>query len=286
MSVFSSEIRYKPWLWQVTLLSMILGALLALSLKTQDDIRRKQLGETRPNRVAAAYSELRDTSNEQAQQIASLRKRLQKYQEAAAESADTPNARLLQEDLKKANIQAGLVALTGPGVVVVLRDSKKLPPREKGMSTDTYLEITRPYNIHDDDVMRVVNELRGAGAEAISVNDQRVVASTAIRCVGPTIQVNAVSTAPPVTIRAIGDRQVLSTALEFTGGIADQFNMVATDMFTLEKADMLTVPAFSGVTPLRFANPASESKADAAQRQSERAAKEVTDKPLVPVGDR
>ena len=61
------------------------------------------------------------------------------------------------------------------------------------------------YIIHDEDLLRVLNELCAAGAEAISINDQRIVATTEVRCAGPTVSVNNVRSAPPYVIKAIGN---------------------------------------------------------------------------------
>ena len=61
------------------------------------------------------------------------------------------------------------------------------------------------YIIHDDDLLRVINELRAAGAEAIAINGERIVAMSEIRCAGPTLSVNNNRSAPPYEIKAIGN---------------------------------------------------------------------------------
>ncbi len=71
--------------------------------------------------------------------------------------------------------------------------------------------------IHDEDLLKLVNELKAAGAEAITVNEQRVVASTEIRCAGPTISVNNNRISPPYVIQAIGDPAGLESALKMRG---------------------------------------------------------------------
>lgn len=271
MSVFTSQIKHKPWLWQITLLTSILGALLALSLKTQDRIRGEQLPNMRPDRLAAAYAQMRDEVVEQKKRIADLQTNLNKYQEAA--TAESGNAKLLGADLRKANVLAGLVAVTGPGVVVTLRDSKSVPPRPDDMSPEAYTEFARPYIIHDADIQGVINELRAAGAEAIAVNDQRVVTTTAVRCVGPVVLVNNVQTnGSPVKVQAIGDPDTLVSSLTMANGVQDQYKITDPSMFSMDKAKSLTLPAFAGATPLRYAQPALEGKAEEAQRQSEEAA--------------
>ena len=268
MSVFTSQIRHKPWVTQITILSAILGSLLALSLKTQDRIRGEQMPNMRPNQFASAYSQLRDDVVDQKKTIADLQTRLNKYQQAAA--AESGNAKLLSTDLQKANLMAGLVAVTGPGVIVTLHDSKKAPPKPNDMAAEDYIAMTRNYIIHSEDIQAVINELRAAGAEAIAVNDQRVVATTAIRCVGPVVQVNSIPTnGSPVKIKAIGDPDMLVSAMTMASGVQDQYKVTDPTMFSIDKNTGMTLPAFAGAQPVRFAKPAQDKSAEAAQRQSE-----------------
>ena len=274
MTAFTNPVRHRPWLTQITLLSLTLGALLALSLKTQDRIRSEQLPNMRINQLAGSYAELKNANEDQRKKIADLQERLTKYQKTATNEDE--KAKLLSQDLEKANVLAGQVAVTGPGVVVTLRDSKTAPPKDTGMSQEMYLEIIRPYLIHDQDIQAVINELRAAGAEAIAVNDQRVVATTAIRCVGPSVLVNNVPTnGSPVKIKAIGDPDTMLSSLSMAGGVTDQYKLTDPSMISIDKAKSLNLPAFSGASPLRYAQRASDAKAQEAQRQSEKAAEDA-----------
>lgn len=278
MSVFTSQVRHKPWLWQITLLATVLGALLGLCLKTQDRIRSEQAPNMRVNQIAAAYADMRETVVQQKKEIADLRQNLTKYQKAA--TTESGNATLLSADLQRANTLAGLTAVTGPGVVVTLRDSKSPPPKPADMTQEQYLEISKYYMIHDLDIQLVVNELKAIGAEAIAVNDQRVVATTAIRCVGPVVLVNNVQTnGSPVRISAIGDPETLSSALLMKNGVRDSF-VNDPSMFSIDKIKSVTLPAYSGATPLRFAQPAADAKANEAQKKSEDAARAVKGVPI------
>lgn len=117
----------------------------------------------------------------------------------------------MQEEVKNLAIAAGTENLIGEGIVIVLTDGNKtLDP-----------ELRQDSLVHDSDVLTVVNELKAAGAEAISVNGQRIIASSAIRCVGPVIQVNYQKVAAPFTIKAIGNAQYLESALNIKNGVAD-----------------------------------------------------------------
>lgn len=272
MSVPLSSARYKPWLGQITILSMVMGGLLALSLKTQDRIRNDQMPSMRPNLIANAYAEMRKENLDLRKQVTQQRKQIQKYQDAM--TAEGSQTKVLAEDLRKLNVLAGLTAVTGPGVIVTLRDAKKQPQKPNSMSDEMWQEATTDYLIHDANIRDVVNELKNAGAEAIAINDQRVINTTSIRCVGNNVHVNSVPTAgSPVIIKAIGLADLMQSGLLMRGGIKDHF--VSAEMIMVEKAESLTLPAYSGATPLQYAKPAAEQKGDQAQRQSEEATKSM-----------
>jgi uncharacterized protein YlxW (UPF0749 family) len=113
-----------------------------------------------------------------------------------------------QERLASAqSIDAGEIALTGPGAEVVLDDAVlPLGGPLDGLTIDDYV-------VHQQDVQGVVNALWAGGAEAMSINNQRISALTAIRCVGNTLLLAGRVYSPPYRIRAIGNQVRLRTAL-------------------------------------------------------------------------
>ena len=154
-----------------------------------------------------------------------------------------------QSPLGQAKLLAGLTPVQGPGVIVTLNDSKKPLPRLPAGIT--------PNIIHDTDINQVVNELKAAGAEAISVNDQRLVATSAIRNAGPTIFVNNTPQTPPYVIKAIGNPKSITAALNLKGGIAAAFRSFDPAMFSVQEARALRLPAYDGGgTEPRYARPA------------------------------
>jgi len=169
------------------------------------------------------------------------------------------------KQLGEARFLAGLTPVQGPGVVVTLNDSKrhlsgKLPP---GMAP--------PNIIHDTDVNQVVNELKAAGAEAVAINDQRLVAVSPIRGVGPTIMVNFIPQAPPFVIKAIGSSKAMTTAMNLPGGVAGQIRSYDPAMFSVREAGTLTLPAYSGTGEPRYAKPISAASANDARKKREEA---------------
>lgn len=117
----------------------------------------------------------------------------------------------MKEELKQLSISAGTVNVKGEGIVIILTDgTKALEP-----------DLRQDSLVHDSDLLTLVNELKAAGAEAISVNGQRIISTSAIRCAGPVIQVNYQKVAAPFTIRAIGNAEYLESAINIKNGVAD-----------------------------------------------------------------
>lgn len=102
----------------------------------------------------------------------------------------------LQEELDEANRLLGLTELTGTGIVLTLRDNDTISSKD-GIDMNKTI-------IHDEDLREMVNELKNSGAEAISINGQRIVSTTAITCSGAVITINDVKINSPFEIRAIG----------------------------------------------------------------------------------
>lgn len=179
------------------------------------------------------------------QQLMQVEKEKDSLEEALAEFRNTGYEERTKIEIDKLRYRAGLVAVEGPGVIVTVSDSKQ--PLRTGENQNVYL-------VHDEDMLKIVNELRAAGAEAISLNDQRLIGTSEIRCAGPTITVNGKMFAPPFQIKAIGDAQVLLSALKLRGGVADTLKYWGIEL-QMERQDHLTIPAYSGPVRADFAKP-------------------------------
>ena len=136
-------------------------------------------------------------------------------------------------DLK---FQAGLTGLIGEGVVIKMNDSEKVATN--GENPNTYV-------IHDDDLLRVVNELRAAGAEAIAINGQRLTALSEIRCAGPTLSVNNVRSSAPFEVSAIGDKKTLQNAIKMRGGVAETLSIWGITV-KVDALDEVYIPPYKG----------------------------------------
>ena len=151
----------------------------------------------------------------------------------------------VQRRIDRIAAAAGLTAVRGPGLRAVLTDSE-LDVASTGNLNDLV--------IHEQDLQAVINALWAGGAEAISVNGQRVLATTAIRCVGNTLLLHGSVYSPPYQIDAIGDRVALRAELARDPAVT-RFAAAATQFklgFTVTD-ETLEIPEFEGATALDVA---------------------------------
>lgn len=252
MNVFTAGHRSQPWVWQVTGLCFVLGLLLAGSLQTVKNISRSGAYTGRIGQPMAAAPVQSKIVQDQAREIDLLRKNNTKYENALGDGSK--QLKVLNEDLQKAKILAGLTEVHGPGLQVTLMDSKK-----QTHSLRSSMEAANAL-IHDTDVQAVLNELGQSGAEAIAINGQRIITKTSLRCVGPTILINNVPLVPPYVISAIGDPDTLWGGINLPFGVLENLRRVDPDMVKLEKMKDMVIPAFTGSTDVRFAKPTIEFK--------------------------
>ncbi len=147
-----------------------------------------------------------------------------------------------EEAIKKGNKMIGMTEVTGAGVIVTLSDSKK--------DTNTALNIS-DLLVHDADVLSVINELKNAGAEAISINEQRLVPTSSITCGGNIIEINGEKVGAPFVIKAIGLPEQLA-ALSRPGGYLEILKK-ATVGVDLKKSNNITIPKYTGVITYKYA---------------------------------
>lgn len=246
LNVFLSSIRNSPWVAPVTVMALVLGMLLAASLKTQQTIRSSSLPSNRFSGLAAAYQQQQQQLEMANEEISKLRERTTKYENEMASASE--KAKLLNQALQEAKFLAGLTQVEGSGIEIILQDSKKRPPANSPLPLENYI-------VHDTDLQRVVNELHAAGAEAVSINGQRIIANTAIRCVGPTVQVNGIALSSPYVISAIGDPDTLAGALNMPQGVLTDIQAVDPNMVKVNKKNKIAIPAYNGSLVYRYARP-------------------------------
>lgn len=177
----------------------VLGFLIAVSFNTNS-----RLSEAVPDRESDLVGVVRDMEEQRLElenRLAELRDEMSGLESEAADDSGVSDT--FSRELRQARELAGLTAIEGPGVEIVLGDGSEVTP---GADPNDFL-------IHDSDIAAVVNALLASGAEAVEVNGERVVATTPIRCAGTTVLVNAARLGSPYVIKAIGDSEALEGAV-------------------------------------------------------------------------
>jgi uncharacterized protein YlxW (UPF0749 family) len=256
MSVFSANMSHRSFVWQMSLLCFVLGLLLAAAVFTANQIARQGVASPRTGFVYGDVALHADKAKEYEKEIKKLRDQNAELAEKVHTGSDASSS-LLQE-LKETKLLAGLTDVTGPGVQVTLMDSQK-----KALMPSNQFQLSSL--IHDTDIATVVNELKASGAEAVAVNGQRVIALTAIRCVGPVVHVNGHPTTPPYVIQAIGDQEAMYGGLNLPSGVLDGLRQFDPNMIRIEKKQQLHIPGFTGVTQPRFAHPTEASRQESSK---------------------
>ncbi len=230
-------IRFRQGRWSIACVCMVLGFMVAVQLRTTADMK----GSVSYQRIEEITARLLNTEQERdglKEELSALRK------QKASEAGGT-----ISEDIR---LRAGLTPVEGEGIIVKLEDSSATA--KAGENPNLYL-------IHDDDLLKVINELRAAGAEAISINGQRLIGTSEIRCAGPTLSVNNVRSAPPFEIRAIGDSKSLESAIRMRGGVAETLKVWGIQL-EVSTSSSVYVPAYKGSTSHTYAHETEEKEGE------------------------
>lgn len=251
MNPFRSRFSGNDWVIPVSGLSVVLGLMMSLTWLTGNAAseRIKELDTDQQERILTPSIHMIEEYSKLSAEVQKLREDKTRLENAMGDA--TKQTKVLNDSLQEVKDFTGLTELEGPGVVVVLRDSTKAT-NSIGGGDDI---------IHDVDVLKIVNELWAAGAEAISVNKHRIVGSSSFRCVGPVIHVDNVPISSPVRIQAIGDSDTLAGALSMPLGVIAEIRQTGDpSMAVVEKVQMQRLPAYTGVTTRKHASPVKESK--------------------------
>ena len=220
----------------LTIIFLLFGFMLATQFRARPPIP-ENIRQQRTEELSVLLQTAEQERDALRTEVASLREQIT-YMMEGQDKLD-----VLQAELQKARILAGLTEVEGPGVSVEMNDSTR--PAQPGQDPNVFL-------IHDDDVQKVVNALFAAGAEAISVNGHRLITTSEIICAGNVIIVNGARIAPPIKILAIGNPETLEAGLKMRGGVVDSLVLWGIEV-KVKIEEKVTLPAYSGPLNLQYA---------------------------------
>lgn len=179
------------------------------------------------------YDDLYNEEEEQTQKLEKLR----------TEIATVDTGFLdVKEEITRTTTLLGYTEVEGEGIIITVQDA----------TGTAILSNATDYVVHDGDLLEIVNALKNAGAEAISINGQRIVNSTAITCAGNIIKINGEKQGSPFEIKAIGLTAKLYGALTMPGGYLE---LLETDgvQVKVEKSSNIVIPKYTGTYKFQYA---------------------------------
>lgn len=241
-------VRRSGWPALVMCSAMLMGLLFATTGLTARGTSLRAGPETA---LLGLINDLQRRTDQQARTLLEL----QAQTEAALSRAEDldAGASIARELAEVGAAAAGLTELRGAGVEITLDDA----PREAGGSLPAG---ARPDDviIHQSDVQAVVNALWAANVDAVTIMGERIIATSAVLCVGNTLLLQGRTYSPPFQIEAIGDLDAIESAMERSPGVGLLRQAVRSFglEFSVRSAEELTLPAYDGPVTLRFAEAA------------------------------
>jgi uncharacterized protein YlxW (UPF0749 family) len=215
----------------ITALAVIIGFLGGLQIMNDS----KSYAFINVNSVAVFSNEL-NTIKQEIEGLKSIiimtSRDLNRYQ--LAEFNTEYIAGYLEEEIKRVKAIAGYTNVRGEGVLIKLADNESIT--QGNINYDL---------VHDVDVAMIINDLIDSGAEAISINGKRILSKTEIVCVGPLIKINGESVGAPFIIKAIGNKDLLSAAINAPNTYA--YNLRTNYGLQIEtmKSDFILIPKYN-----------------------------------------
>jgi uncharacterized protein YlxW (UPF0749 family) len=237
--------RPSAWTVLVPVVALAAGLLFATSGRTAQgtDLRAGEVTE-----LSSLIAQRQQANARQEQQLADLQKQIEQLtDQAAARNGDVAAAEASGD---AGALSAALVGLTGPGVEITLDDA---PPRPDG----TLPVNARPDDlvIHQSDVQAVVNAVWASGADGVAIMGQRLIATSAVRCVGNVLLLQGRTYSPPFVITAIGDADAVKAQLAASPQVAvlQQAVQAFGLTFGVKSRGEVTLPAYTGSLDLQYA---------------------------------
>lgn len=170
-------------------------------------------------------------------------KKLEEVRQEATQNDTKSSAK--EEELKKNNTLLGLTNVTSSGIIIELEDGK---------INNAITTIDNPSNvlIHNDDLISLLNELRNAGAEAVEINGQRVINSSAITCEGNIIKINGEKIGSPFTIKAIGSQALLYGQITREGSYLSLMEDRGVNIKEVKQLDKISISKYNGTISYKY----------------------------------
>lgn len=211
---------------------LVLGIMLSFQFRITNVEKNSVTSGRTGDSVAKEIDNLTKQKEELSVKVQDYQKKVDEYEKSAASVDGT--ASKMKDELDNLRVAAGYTDVEGEGVVITI---------------SPVVDVTTKFlrTVDDSDVLDTVNELLAAGAEAISINDERYVSGTPIREAGKNIRVNSTKfdSSEPFVIKAIGNPKVLEGAFKMASSVAEMIKEQSGCDFTIEKQQNIKILKYS-----------------------------------------
>ncbi|NLK71546.1 MAG: DUF881 domain-containing protein [Clostridiales bacterium] len=230
----------------IGILALIIGLSISIQIGALDGdvIEGGLVPIQKAQSLAQELQKIRNEKEILVEEVTSLEAKIKEIEEA--ESKDDILLQSLISELDKYKMISGMKEVKGPGIIITIDD----PPAEDVNYSDVSV-IMYNYEL----LLSLLNKLNDAGAEAISINGQRIVAITEISLAGSNVNINSVPTAPPFEIKAIGNPETLDSTLNIRFGIIDKMRNRYSLQVKIQKSDEVVIPRYNEIVKFRYAVP-------------------------------
>ena len=246
------ENRSLAWRLMVPAVFLLAGGLFITSALTSDgtDLRAGRFGDlgTVVRQQKEETDQLRAEANDLAQEVNTLSEQIG--------GSDVEEVRAAADALRQ---PAGLVAVKGPGLTISLNDAPEDVVDSADIAVDKLV-------VHQQDIQAVANALWAGGAEAMTIQGQRVISTTGIKCVGNTVVLHDVPYSPPYVITAVGNPDAMLTSVNTNPYIEIYLQYVERYQlgWEVDAHSEVTLPAYQGLLDLGYARPAGNAAGESA----------------------
>ena len=236
----------KNWKVALTLgiLCCILSIAISIQIKTINDSNSTVSQTLTGNELRDQVLKWKEKYDKASKDLEKSEKKLEEIRLQATKNDE--NALDKETKIKQDNILLGLTDVTGSGIVITLKDNNTV--KRSNISPLDNIEL---YLVHAGDLVEVVNALRNAGAEAISINGQRITNYTSIYCAGNVVVVNGEKISSPVEIKAIGSPELLYGSITIPGGYLELMEDTGV-MVEVKKTDNISIGKYDKVLKTQY----------------------------------
>lgn len=228
---------------EITIVCIIIGIMIVVQYKSVIQLGGT-VSNTRTQELAAQLNTLEKEKKNFNTEINNLKSKIEEYENQF--SQDNKIVENLQKSTQEAKMLAGQTTVEGQGIVITL----DYTPLEGGDDFD-------PFLMYPEYLLLLVNELNSSGAEAISINDQRIISTSEVRLAGNHIVINGQKFSHPFVFKVIGDSQTIESAIQLRGGIVELLNSVYIQV-NIKREEEVVIPKYEGVIDYEYAKPVKE----------------------------